>query len=184
MGARCLQLCRSPRPDLFLQGQPGSLAQQNPGWPTATEIFRSWHGPASLDRSLRELPHFSRKNSRAISGNERRIQVHRHRCQPINRRPAESRPRIAFRPNRSWKIQRQRRLQRQTLLTTEKQMETGTSGGIAAKRQAKRILVPRPSQRRFYGYGIPGVDVNKLAGKLIVVEGADGSGRSTQIAKL
>ena len=46
-------------------------------------------------------------------------------------------------------------------------METGTSGGIAAKRQAKRILVPRPSQRRFYGYGIPGVDVNKLAGKLI-----------------
>src|SRR5207245_9318369 len=80
--------------------------------------------------------------------------------------------------------QRQRRLQRQTRLTTEKQMETGTSGGIAAKRQAKRILVPRPSQRRFYGYGIPGVDVNKLAGKLIVVEGADGSGRSTQIAKL
>jgi len=44
--------------------------------------------------------------------------------------------------------------------------------------------VPRPSQRRFYGHGIPGVDVNKLAGKLIVVEGADGSGRSTQIAKL
>ena len=37
---------------------------------------------------------------------------------------------------------------------------------------------------RFYGHGIPGVDLDKLAGKLIVVEGADGSGRSTQIARL
>ena len=62
-------------------------------------------------------------------------------------------------------------------------METGISRGVA-RAQTKRILVPRPSQRRFYGHGIPGVDVNKLAGKLIVVEGADGSGRSTQIAKL
>ena len=47
-----------------------------------------------------------------------------------------------------------------------------------------RIMVPRPSQRRFYGYGIPNVDLNRLAGKLIVVEGADGSGRSTQIVRL
>ncbi len=46
------------------------------------------------------------------------------------------------------------------------------------------IVVPRPSKRRFYGHGIPGVDLDKLAGKLIVVEGADGSGRSTQIALL
>ena len=45
-------------------------------------------------------------------------------------------------------------------------------------------MVPRPSRRRFYGHGIPRVDVEKLAGKLIVVEGADGSGRSTQIARL
>ncbi len=37
---------------------------------------------------------------------------------------------------------------------------------------------------KFYGKGIPGCDVNKLAGKLIVVEGADGSGRSTQIRLL
>src|SRR5882724_11109369 len=47
-----------------------------------------------------------------------------------------------------------------------------------------RILVPPRSQRRFYGHGIPRVDLEQLAGKLIVVEGADGSGRSTQIAKL
>ena len=46
------------------------------------------------------------------------------------------------------------------------------------------IVVPHRSERRFYGHGIPGVDLEQLAGKLIVVEGADGSGRSTQIAKL
>ncbi|MBR4249661.1 MAG: dTMP kinase, partial [Verrucomicrobia bacterium] len=40
------------------------------------------------------------------------------------------------------------------------------------------------TERKFYGAGIPGVDLNSLKGKLIVVEGADGSGRSTQIAKL
>ncbi|MFO1475660.1 MAG: dTMP kinase [Verrucomicrobiota bacterium] len=48
----------------------------------------------------------------------------------------------------------------------------------------KRIVLPKPGRRRFYGYGIPGVDPEKLVGKLIVVEGADGSGRSTQIARL
>lgn len=39
-------------------------------------------------------------------------------------------------------------------------------------------------RRRFYGHGIPKVDPCTLVGKLIVVEGADGSGRSTQIAQL
>src|SRR5204863_767073 len=34
------------------------------------------------------------------------------------------------------------------------------------------------------GHGIPGVDGARLRGKLIVVEGADGSGRSTQIVRL
>ena len=38
--------------------------------------------------------------------------------------------------------------------------------------------------RRFYGHGIPNVKPEQLAGKLIVVEGADGSGRSTQIVRL
>lgn len=33
----------------------------------------------------------------------------------------------------------------------------------------------------FYGEGLPGVDPTHLAGKLIVIEGADGSGRSTQM---
>lgn len=49
---------------------------------------------------------------------------------------------------------------------------------------ARRIAVPQRSPKRFYGHGIPGVDPEKLSGKLIVVEGADGSGRSTQIARL
>jgi dTMP kinase len=48
----------------------------------------------------------------------------------------------------------------------------------------RAITVPHTSKRRFYGHGIPNVDLNRLAGKLIVVEGADGSGRSTQIARL
>jgi dTMP kinase len=38
--------------------------------------------------------------------------------------------------------------------------------------------------RRFYGHGIPHVKPEQLAGKLIVMEGADGSGRSSQIVRL
>lgn len=49
---------------------------------------------------------------------------------------------------------------------------------------AARVAVPKVTPKRFYGHGIPGVDVSKLTGKLIVMEGADGSGRSTQIARL
>jgi dTMP kinase len=49
---------------------------------------------------------------------------------------------------------------------------------------SNQIVVPRRTQRRFYGHGIPKVASESLAGRLIVVEGADGSGRSTQIAML
>ena len=52
------------------------------------------------------------------------------------------------------------------------------------KKNQNRIVVPQPGPRRFYGHGIPGVKLEELVGKLIVVEGADGSGRSTQIAQL
>jgi dTMP kinase len=51
-------------------------------------------------------------------------------------------------------------------------------------RNSPRVIVPQKTPRRFYGHGVPGVDVDKLAGRLIVVEGADGSGRSTQIRLL
>lgn len=46
------------------------------------------------------------------------------------------------------------------------------------------VVLPQVTKHRFYGQGIPGVDASNLKGKLIVVEGADGSGRSTQIEKL
>lgn len=53
-----------------------------------------------------------------------------------------------------------------------------------ASNRSNHIVVPHPASRRFYGHGIPGVKLEELVGKLIVVEGADGSGRSTQIARL
>jgi dTMP kinase len=40
------------------------------------------------------------------------------------------------------------------------------------------------TSKRFYGKGLPNVDLSLLKGKLIVIEGADGSGRSTQISML
>ena len=40
---------------------------------------------------------------------------------------------------------------------------------------SRRVLVPKPSPKRFYGQGIPGVDPERLIGKLVVIEGADGS---------
>src|SRR5215212_2076587 len=46
------------------------------------------------------------------------------------------------------------------------------------------IVLPPRTKRSFYGDGIPGAELDKLAGKLIVIEGADGSGRSTQISRL
>ena len=46
------------------------------------------------------------------------------------------------------------------------------------------VVIPKLTPKRFYGEGIPGAEEEKLRGKLIVVEGADGSGRSTQIAQL
>lgn len=52
------------------------------------------------------------------------------------------------------------------------------------KKTRSKLVVPSRSDRSFYGDGIPGVRPEELAGKLIVVEGADGSGRSTQIALL
>lgn len=65
-------------------------------------------------------------------------------------------------------------------------------GNASSKRRQPRsrpgvvptVIVPTTTPKRFYGHGIPGVDVSKLSGKLIVLEGADGSGRSTQISRL
>jgi len=39
-------------------------------------------------------------------------------------------------------------------------------------------------KKTFYGFGLPYIDVEDLHGKLIVIEGTDGVGRSTQIEEL
>ena len=50
---------------------------------------------------------------------------------------------------------------------------------------AKRKTSPRTRPaKRFFGHELPGVKPSELTGKLIVIEGADGSGRSTQIKRL
>jgi len=46
------------------------------------------------------------------------------------------------------------------------------------------VIVPKVTPKQWLGAGLPGVEASSLNGKLIVVEGADGSGRSTQIARL
>ena len=60
-----------------------------------------------------------------------------------------------------------------------------TQAARAARQSSRnRIVVPLRTSRSFYGHGLPNVDLKRLAGRLIVVEGADGSGRSTQIERL
>ncbi len=58
------------------------------------------------------------------------------------------------------------------------------SEAVLSHRQPNIIVLPPRTKRSCYGHGIPGVELEKLAGKLIVIEGADGSGRSTQINQL
>ena len=52
---------------------------------------------------------------------------------------------------------------------------------MAAKRNIASKVKPN---KKFLGYDLPGVKARELTGKLIVIEGADGSGRSTQIKLL
>src|SRR5205814_73553 len=56
------------------------------------------------------------------------------------------------------------------------------TGGMARSTLDTLIDMLRP--KRFYGKGLPGANLDELKGQLIVVEGADGSGRSTQIELL
>ncbi|MGH9757283.1 MAG: dTMP kinase, partial [Candidatus Acidiferrales bacterium] len=52
----------------------------------------------------------------------------------------------------------------------------------ARKKNSKKTHAESPS--RFYGTPLPGVTPEELSGSLIVIEGTDGSGRSTQISLL
>lgn len=46
------------------------------------------------------------------------------------------------------------------------------------------MMKNRKIGKQFFGTGLSGIDLYKLQGKLIAIEGADGSGRSTQIGLL
>ena len=59
-----------------------------------------------------------------------------------------------------------------------------TSRRTSRSPASTRVVVPEITPKKFFGHGLPGVDLEKLTGKLIVIEGADGSGRSTQISRL
>jgi len=68
--------------------------------------------------------------------------------------------------------------------TTATKRKRRTSQRLKPASAARQIVLPQPTAKRFYGHGLRGVDPEKLGGKLIVVEGADGSGRSSQLAWL
>ena len=56
---------------------------------------------------------------------------------------------------------------------------------MAAKRKpSSRTKPAKRLAKRSFGHDLPGVKPSELTGKLIVIEGADGSGRSTQIKRL
>ena len=52
------------------------------------------------------------------------------------------------------------------------------------RKPTSRVKSPRPLTKRFLGHALPGIRPSELTGRLIVIEGADGSGRSTQIRRL
>ena len=56
------------------------------------------------------------------------------------------------------------------------------ANGRPSKKKKKNAQIESPS--RFYGTPLPGVRPEELSGTLIVIEGTDGSGRSTQISLL
>lgn len=56
--------------------------------------------------------------------------------------------------------------------------------GRSRRKDAKPSKPSAKSASRFYGAPLPGVREDELSGTLIVIEGTDGSGRSTQIALL
>ncbi len=60
----------------------------------------------------------------------------------------------------------------------------GARRASGAAPKAASIAGPSDVASRFYGIPLPGVNIEELSGPLIVLEGSDGSGRSTQVALL
>jgi dTMP kinase len=57
---------------------------------------------------------------------------------------------------------------------------------LGTRQQQQQQQQPRnsESQLRFYGHGLPGFENTAVKGRLIVIEGPDASGRSTQIERI
>src|ERR1700740_1205770 len=67
----------------------------------------------------------------------------------------------------------------------EKSPATATTETPAAPPSSKLAPPPEdPGQQSFFGEPLVGFDPSEITGSLIVIEGMDGSGRSTQIALL
>jgi dTMP kinase len=60
----------------------------------------------------------------------------------------------------------------------------GRNGGGRRGLEKSKPATHSEAPSRFYGLPLPGVKLEELSGSLIVLEGSDGSGRSTQIALL
>jgi dTMP kinase len=67
---------------------------------------------------------------------------------------------------------------------SEKIAAPTSPNGHASKRPRKTADKITETPSRFYGIPLPGVKIEELSGTLIVIEGTDGSGRSTQISLL
>ncbi|HEX5431877.1 MAG TPA: hypothetical protein VFW83_07925, partial [Bryobacteraceae bacterium] len=64
----------------------------------------------------------------------------------------------------------------------ERQSAAPSHGRPSKSARRKNARAEAPS--RFYGAPLPGVNPEELGGSLIVLEGSDGSGRSTQVSLL
>src|SRR5260370_34642949 len=63
-------------------------------------------------------------------------------------------------------------------------MSWGTPGPTASQRPKRFRSMRNKTPLEFYGTPLPGVDYSELQGKLIVIEGPDSVGRSTQVTRL
>jgi dTMP kinase len=63
-------------------------------------------------------------------------------------------------------------------------MSAKASRKDGASKNGKKSFVPTQSSPRNYGLRLPGMNDEEFGGSLIVIEGMDGSGRSTQISLL
>ena len=66
----------------------------------------------------------------------------------------------------------------------EKEKSAAASPAVVAEASAKSAAAEIDSAQCFFGESLVGLDPTELNGSLIVIEGMDGSGRSTQIALL